>query len=119
MSDKFEKFDAYRQGGFFTWLMSFYTGGSAGNLQITEDKIKWKTAFMNFGGKFEYNLNQLKSVEKSKYLNFWVFPSQCFKFNFDDGKSYRFTFSFSGGKGGKTDEKVKALLSSKGINVNF
>jgi hypothetical protein len=118
MSDKFKKFQAFRQGSFLNWLTSFQTGGSAGDLQITDDKIKWKSAFMNFGGKFEYDLDQIKSIDKSKYLNFLIIPSQCFQFNFKDGKSYKFTFSFSGGKS-NMDEKVKSLFSSKETTINF
>jgi hypothetical protein len=118
MSEKFESFEAFRQGGFFNWITSFQTAGGAGKLQFTENRVSWKTAFLNMAGKFDYKLDELVSVEKAKYLNFWVFPSQCFKFTFKDGKSFRFTFCFSGGKG-KQDDKVKELLVSKGVAVNF
>jgi hypothetical protein len=119
MNTDLSKIDAFLQGGFFRWITTAQTGGSAGTLKITDRGISWKTAFMNFGGAFTHSLDEIRSVSRAKYLNFLVFPTSCLQITFTNGKCYKFTFKFIGGSKGQVEQDVVAFLRSKGVKVEL
>jgi hypothetical protein len=102
-----------------TWLTSTVSGGKAGTLKVTDSTIEWKTALLNFGGKFAHPLSEIQSVGRGRYLNFWVFPSKCLLITFTNGKSYKFTFKFSGGAKRQVEQDLVTFLRSKGVKVDL
>ena len=86
------KVQIYKVGGFFRWISSLMTFGSAGNLTYNDDEISYKTSFLNFGGKFNCKLNELSEIGQSKYINYLVFPNKCLVMQPNGKKAFKFTF---------------------------
>jgi hypothetical protein len=89
-----EKFTASRQGGFWRWMFSLKTAGSFGEISYDEKSINWKSSFMNFGGQFNRNIDELETITNSKYIDYLIFPRKCYLFSFSDGKKYKFKIPF-------------------------
>ena len=86
------KVQVYKRGGFFRWLLSLYTFGSAGSLSYDHLEISYKTAFMNMGGKFSYPITDLETIEIVRFIDFLIIPRKCLKLTFKDGESHKITF---------------------------
>jgi|TARA_B110000879_G_scaffold171777_1_gene222896 hypothetical protein len=86
------KVQIYKVGGFFRWMLSLTTRGSAGELTYTNEGISYKSAFMNFGGKFNCNLTDLTEIGQSRYINFLVFPNKCLVLLTANRKAFKFFF---------------------------
>ena len=86
------KVQIYKVGGFIRWMMGITTRGSAGDLTYSNEGISYKSAFMNFGGKFNCNLADLTEIGQSRYLNFLVFPNKCLVMQPANGKAFKFFF---------------------------
>lgn len=74
-------------------MFSLTTFGSAGDLSYDPDGLKYKSAFMNLGGKFSCKLSELKKIDQSKYIDFLVFPRKCLVLFLENGKTFKFKFA--------------------------